>query len=324
MCKPAELQLEASLDGGKPVPAVLFLFRLTDFFRFFGKRDPPQPQDKLTPASRRYSAAVYAEDLPASVQVSGTAAAWSRGRRVYGLTLLASFLGVGAAFVPSTIEWLRNGIWHMNVIYKFTNPFQRVVSWHAITGMGLLVLFALQVFSGVTGSPGGRRRMYHRIAGYFVVTPLIVISLGLASASEVAANLCCQEFQFQTVLITIIIFITFSLGIRAVRLKRFAEHKDWMMWTVLITSQVGFARIGMFVMQPFYRCDPFLSDWPFVFAVWLSNIAAFICLYSVGRIGCRYKANLFLLILQAAIGTYSAVTAMLFECPTVMVGNVTR
>ena len=243
--------------------------------------------------------------------------AWSKGRRWYGAVLITTFVAVGAAFVPATFVWLRDGTWHMNVIYPFTNPFQNLVSAHAISALLMLGLFIVQAATGVfAGEAASTRRIYHRAVGKWVLTPLLFVSLGLASAAEVAANLCCQEPSFETILISIVIFTTFTLGLRAARQKRYAAHKDWMMWTVLLTCQVGLARIGMYIVQPFYRCDTFKSDWPFVFSVWLSNLAAFVCLRSVGRFGWQYKANLFLWLMQAVIGVYMVVSAVEFQCPS--------
>ena len=145
-------------------------------------------------------------------------------------TLFVSFVAVGLAFVPSIVKWLQTGVWHMNPIYSFTNPFQRLVGAHAISGLLLLALFFVQVFAGVTGSPGSRRRVYHRRIGYFIIAPLMFITLGIATATEVMANLCCQEFGFETTLIATVILICFTLGLRAARQKRIPEHKDWMCW----------------------------------------------------------------------------------------------
>ena len=248
---------------------------------------------------------------------------WARGRWWYVNTLFVSFVAVGLAFVPSIVKWLQTGVWHMNPIYSFTNPFQRLVGAHAISGLLLLALFFVQVFAGVTGSPDSRRRVYHRRIGYFIIAPLMFITLGIATATEVMANLCCQEFGFETTLIATVILICFTLGLRAARQKRIPEHKDWMMWTVLLTSEVGFARIGMYIAQPFYKCDTFMSDWPFVSSIWITNTAAFICLKSVGRFGWKYKSNLFIWFLQAAVGGYSLVSAIMFECPLIAT-NVTN
>ena len=55
---------------------------------------------------------------------------WARGRWWYVNTLFVSFVAVGLAFVPSIVKWLQTGVWHMNPIYSFTNPFQRLVGAH--------------------------------------------------------------------------------------------------------------------------------------------------------------------------------------------------
>ena len=203
----------------------------------------------------------------------------------------------------------------MNVIYPYTNPFQKLVSAHAISGLALLGLFAAQVTSGVTGQPSSGRRVYHRVAGNYVVAPLILLCLGLAAVTEIMANLCCQDPQFSTTLLAIFILSTFGLGFRAAKQKRWDAHKDWMMWATLLTCHVGITRIGMLVMQPLYRCDTFLSDWPFVFSTWLSNLAATICLRAVGRLSRRHKANLFLWLVQMLMGGYYLASAIAFECP---------
>lgn len=259
----------------------------------------------------------------------GPVDAWKRGRRRYFLALLTTFVGVLSAFVPSIVVWLQTGLWHMNVIYKYTNPFQRLVSAHAITGLALLGLFAAQAYAGIMGKPGSRSRTFHRIAGKFIITPLLVLCLGLAAATEIAANLCCQEYGFGTTALATTILVCFLLGLRAAKQKRLEAHKDWMMWTTVLTCQVGLARIGMFAAQPFYKCDTFLSDWPFAASVWLSNLVAFFCLRSVGRFGWRYKANLFLFAFQSVIGMYVVASAITFECPPerILLGghdNVTR
>ena len=88
----------------------------------------------------------------------------------------------------------------------------------------------------------------------------------------------------------LVILTTFVLGFRAARQKRYAEHKDWMMWTVLLALSAGGSRIGMYAMQPFYHCDTFNSDWPFLISIVYTNTAAFICLRAVGRFGWQYNA----------------------------------
>ena len=80
-------------------------------------------------------------------------------------------------------------------------------------------------------------------------------------------------------------------------------------------------RTGMYATQPFYACDTFLSDWPWASAVWLSNLAAAICLRSVGRLSLRYKVNLFIVCFQGVIGVYAIISGMMFECPVVGGGS---
>lgn len=246
---------------------------------------------------------------------TATVDAGSSGSTTVLVTMLVVFVATGAAFIPSTMTWLDTGVWHMNVIYKYTNPFQRLVNIHAISGLAMLVLFAVQVTTGVTAKVGPTRRKFHRLVGLFLITPLLLLTVGIASATEIAANLCCQEFGFHTTLITAVIGTTFLLGLRAAFQKRIDDHKDWMMWAVLLTTEVGLARLGMFAAQPYYQCDTFLSDWPFVVSTWLTNIAAFVCLRAVGRFGIKHKANLFLWLLQASVGTYAIYGAIMFECP---------
>ena len=92
------------------------------------------------------------------------------------------------------------------------------------------------------------------------------------------------------------------------------------MWTTVLTCQVGLARIGMFVTQPFYTCDAFNNYWSYFIAVWLSNLAALCCLTSIGRFNMNYKANVFLFCFQATFTAYLLYEAIMFQCPPTMGG----
>jgi uncharacterized membrane protein YozB (DUF420 family) len=252
------------------------------------------------------------------------AAAWQRGKKAYHLAMVVLAIAVIVAFLPAVVAWLFTGTWFMNVMLQDTsNPFQRLVSAHAVSALIMLGLLIAQVTTGATGKPGDDRRVYHRLIGRFVLAPLIVFCLCLSAASEVMANLCCQEFSFMTMLTTAIIFVTLWLGLRAAKRKRYAEHKDWMLWTILNISATGTTRIGMYVVQPFMECDSFLSDWPFFLSALLSIIVAYVCLSSTGRLTRKHKSNLFMFTIIVVVGCYALASSLMFECPADRILNAT-
>jgi len=253
---------------------------------------------------------------PGGVLPAPSATAWVRGRSTYLLALLACGFAVTLAFIPAVAFWLVHGVWYMNVAKpEVANPFQRLVNAHAISALAMLVLLVAQVATGATGAPGDGRRKYHKWIGQYLLAPLLVICLSLSTAAEIAANLCCQEFSFITMLTTALIFTTFGLGFRAAKLKRYSEHKDWMLWTIVLTSLTGLSRVGMYVAQPFMECDSFKSDWPFFVAALLATITAFVCLRSVGRLKREHRANRALLAIHVLVGCYALLNSLLFECP---------
>lgn len=239
---------------------------------------------------------------------------FERGKQAYGLCLIVMFAAVLLSFLPAVVTWLTHGVWYMNVIKKaHVNPFQKLVSAHAILALALLGFLVAQVATGATGKPGDERRAYHRIVGRYILSPLLIITLLFAVAAEISANMCCQEFSFFTMLTALVIMVTFSLGIRTARQKRYAEHKDWMLWTIVVTSGTGLSRVGMYVVQPYFECDSFLSDWPFFIAIFLSGVTAVICLYSIGRLYLRM--NVAMVLVHVVVGSYAFVSSVMFSCP---------
>ena len=242
--------------------------------------------------------------------------AWAKGKKNFGFTLFVVFLAITASFAPAVVVWLQTGVWYMNVITQdFKSPFQRLVSAHAITALVMLGMLIAQVFTGITGVSTDDRRAYHRVIGKYVLAPLLVISLSLAALSEIMANIHGQHFSFITMLTVCVIFTTFSCGYRAALKKRYAEHKDWMLWTIIMVSETGMTRIGMYAAQPYMNCDAFLSDIPFFVSVLLATTAAWICLRSVDRIGRKFRANLALFAIHLMVGAYALVSSFMFECP---------
>lgn len=249
--------------------------------------------------------------VPTAVQ-----AAWARGKKQYALTLMFVFIGILGSFMPAIIVWLETGEWYMNVVTRdHQNPFKRLVNAHAITALVMLGMLVAQVFTGVTGKSTDDRRAYHRVIGKFVLAPLLVISLSLAALSEMMANSAGADFSFITMLTVAVIFTTFGCGYRAALKKRYAEHKDWMLWTIILVSETGMTRIGMYAAQPYMNCDAFLSDIPFFVSVVLATLTAWTCLRSVDRIGRKYKANVALFIIHIIIGGYALASSAMFECP---------
>jgi hypothetical protein len=243
--------------------------------------------------------------------------AWARGKRTYGVVMLGLGFVVFGSFLPAVIAWLIDSTWYMNVVRRdFVNPFQWLISAHALTALFLLAMLIAQVYTALTGKPGDMRRTYHRFVGKYVGA-LIMVSALFALAAETAANICCQEAGFMTLILMPLITITLGLGLRAAKEKRYAEHKDYMMWLVLIIASTGTVRFMMYILNPLMKCDPFLSDWPILLAVILSAIIAFLCLRSIGRIGLRYKTNLVYFGVHALYIANAAVSVALFECPAV-------
>ena len=79
----------------------------------------------------------------------------------------------------------------------------------------------------------------------------------------------------------------------------------------------GVSRAGMYLMQPFFRCDPFLSDAPIAFCAFVGSLIAVICLKANGRLRPfrKFRINTALLFWHLLAGTAMTLTTILFECP---------
>ena len=85
--------------------------------------------------------------------VDPATSAWTKGKPVYSLTMLALGIIVSGSFTPAVVAWFMTGTWYMNVVLRdFVNPFQRLISAHAISALLMLAMIIAQVYTGITGS----------------------------------------------------------------------------------------------------------------------------------------------------------------------------
>jgi hypothetical protein len=274
--------------------------------------------------------ALSEKDAKRAAEEKTAAENWEKGRKWYGMSLMSVFIVAGLAFTPATIGWLATGIWRNNVFYTdgYFNPYQKVVTAHALTAILMLGLFIAQGISGIWGGDkDSKKRKYHRTMGKYVLSPLVVISCILAVTSELLANACCQEPDPTIVIFAAMIFFGFVMGIRAAIQKRFADHKDHMMWSILISCGVGLTRFFTYVTAPFYPCvnTPYglprgtpgsPSLLPFLIATIFGLTVAFVALHSIGRFNWKTgKHNLIIWGLLFAKGIYFAYDSFTWECP---------
>ena len=250
------------------------------------------------------------------VRELSTSMATPRGQVV---TLLMIGVAVVLAFIPAICAYIQTGKWYMNVwMRNYFSPEQAYITAHAVTGMGLLALLFAQIGTGITSQKSPGARWYHRVSGTWIVIPLSVVSLGLAIGAQALEYLNTgSPHVFFNLGVTTIIIGELIIGVYYAKKKAFPEHKDWMLWALIdMASAGGLSRAGMYLMQPAFDCDPFLSDWPLLFATVVATLAAAYCCHACGRLGRKYKANTAMLVLHMLVCCYSLANAIPFSCPS--------
>ena len=107
-----------------------------------------------------------------------------------------------------------------------------------------------------------------------------------------------------------------NLCLLALGRQRIEEHKDWMVWALILTAGVsGLVRISMYLAQPFMHCDPFLSDWPVALGSAIAVLLGWLTARARGRLGRQYRINAFHLVFSVLFGIGNLASALTFECP---------
>jgi hypothetical protein len=123
---------------------------------------------------------------------------------------------------------------------------------HAITAMLWTVMAAVQVVTGATGKPGGKRKVYHRISGY------LAGFLALLVVAEAVVLQCHKELSGNYIAImsnAFLIVVNLIAGIRYARSKQYNLHKSAMAWTCAWTGAPGMTRVtAYFLMIVFGGC----------------------------------------------------------------------
>ena len=171
---------------------------------------------------------------------------------------------------------------------------------------------ARQVFSGTTGQPGDTRRKVHRIVGTYILMPVLLPSMGIAVALQYTNGPADNDFLIN-LLNALFVVGCFGAGIWAAKRKRYAEHKDWVLLGLVISMQNGLSRVGMYLMQPLFNCDPFLSDWPIFFSLAVGIALVSYYFWKAGRL--LVRSNIAILTIMLAICIMMLVQGVGFECP---------
>ena len=232
------------------------------------------------------------------------------------VALLMVGVAVLFAFLPAIWAHAQTGTWYMNAwLQDSFSPEQAYITAHAVTGMALLGLLFAQVATGMSSERFQLSRRYHRAAGLWVVLPLVVVSLTLAvNAQAIEYIHSGSPHIFFNLAITVIIIAEIVAGVYHAKRRCIAKHKDWMLWALIdIASAGGLSRAGMYLMQPAFTCDPFLSDWPLFFATAAGTLVAAYCFHASGRLGRQYKANLAMLTVHVLVACYSLAASIPFD-----------
>lgn len=234
------------------------------------------------------------------------------------VTLLMVGLAVALAFLPAIWARAQTGLWYMNTwVQDSSSPEQIWIAAHAITAMSLLGLLFAQVASGMASSSHPRSRAYHRAMGRWVVVPLLVVSLSLAVVAQVLEYMHSgSPHIFINLPVAVIIAAEVFAGVYYATRRAIPQHKDWMTWALIDTASAsGLSRGSMYLMQPFFACDPFISDWPIFVGILAATVAASVCLHAGGRLGREHKANTAMLSLHGVLTLATLATSVGFECP---------
>jgi hypothetical protein len=191
------------------------------------------------------------------------AARLQRNRLLGSAAAVLLAFGFGG-FVPSYYVGFMQGQWFFDGVHKRNFPpateaaakygveWRVLVLIHAITALLWTVMGAVQVATGATGKPGGKRKAYHRISGYFAgfLALLVVI--------EAVVLQCHKELSGDYIAImsnAALILINLVAGIRYARSKQYNLHKTAMAWTCAWTGAPGMTRVtAYFLMIVFGGC----------------------------------------------------------------------
>ena len=86
-----------------------------------------------------------------------------------------------------------------------------------------------------------------------------------------------------------------------------------MLLGLVISMQNGLSRVGMYLMQPLFSCDPFLSDWPIFFSLAVGIALVSYYFWKAGRL--LVRSNIAILTIMLAICIMMLVQGVGFECP---------
>jgi hypothetical protein len=197
-------------------------------------------------------------------RVEATEAVRRRRNRLLG-SAAAVLLAFGfGGFIPSYYVFFTQGQWFFDGVHKQDNHATKVAAakygmeWrvlvliHAITAMLWAMMAAVQVATGATGKPGGKRKAYHRISGYFAGF------LALLVVAEAVVLQCYKELSGNYIGImttAFLILVNLISGIRHARSKQYDLHKAAMAWTCAWTGAPGMTRVtAYFLMIVFGAC----------------------------------------------------------------------